>query len=159
MKTRSLLKRFAASPLLALVLRVCLGGLFVYAGVYKINYPGEFAETIASYQIVPYFLVNLTAAVLPWVELVCGALVILGIRPKAAALTLAGLLAVFALAVAVVLVRGIPIDCGCFRSMGDPVSWKTLLRDLVWLAMAVQVYCCDRLLHLENAFLAKVRGI
>jgi uncharacterized membrane protein YphA (DoxX/SURF4 family) len=72
------------NPWLALCFRVYLGGLFIYASIYKINYPAEFAETIASYQIVPYYLVNIMAVVLPWMELVSGTLLLAGIRPRAA---------------------------------------------------------------------------
>jgi putative oxidoreductase len=80
---------------LAFLFRLYIGGLFIYASLYKINYPGEFAETIASYQILPYALIGVSAVILPWVELVCAVLLVLGVRAKAAALILAGLLSVF----------------------------------------------------------------
>ena len=69
-------------PLLALAFRLYLGGLFIYASLYKINYTAEFAETIASYQMVPYWGVNLMAVVLPWIELVSGILLVVGLRTR-----------------------------------------------------------------------------
>jgi len=83
MKTAQVLKRWLVHPWVGLLLRIYLGGLFIYASMYKINYPGEFAETIASYQLLPFWAVNVTALIMPWVELVIGVLLVLGVRTKA----------------------------------------------------------------------------
>jgi uncharacterized membrane protein YphA (DoxX/SURF4 family) len=144
---------------LALAFRIYIGGLFIYASIYKINYPAEFAETIASYQLVPYFLVNVLAVILPWMELIAGTLLLAGIRPRAATAVLGGLLVLFTLAIGWVLLHGVPIGCGCFHTIEDPVSWKTLVRDLVWLAMTGYVYAFDRLFHLEEHFMMKLREL
>ncbi len=144
---------------LALAFRVYIGGLFIYASIYKINYPAEFAETIASYQVVPYFLVNITAVVLPWIELITGTLLLAGIRPRAATAILGGLLVLFTLAIAWVLFQGVPIGCGCFHTIEDPISWKTLVRDLAWLAMTAYIFAYDRLFHLEEHFMMKLKEL
>jgi putative oxidoreductase len=149
----------AESPWLALAFRLYIGGLFIYASMYKINYPAEFAESIASYQIVPYFLINFLAVVLPWIELVCGSLMVAGIRPRFAALMLFALLSVFTVAIAVTLVRGVPIGCGCFHSIEDQISIATLFRDLAWMAMTCHVYRYDSLFHLEKHFLMRIEGL
>lgn len=154
-----LIRLAATSPWLALAFRLYLGGLFVYASIYKINYPAEFAGTIASYEIVPYFLVGPMAVMLPWVELISGTLLILGIRPRAAILVIGGLLALFTLAIAVTLIRGVPIGCGCFHTIEDPISLATLFRDLFWLAMAAQVYRHDGVLRLEHHFWVNIKEI
>ena len=70
MKWPDRLKISITHPVLGLLLRAYVGGVFIYASMYKINYPGEFAETIASYQLVPFWAVNLMALVMPWAELV-----------------------------------------------------------------------------------------
>ena len=79
----------AASPWLALLFRLYIGSVFIYASMSKIIYTGEFAENIAAYQILPWWLVNFTAAVLPWMEIICGVLLIIGVRVKSAALCIA----------------------------------------------------------------------
>lgn len=137
---------------LALVFRVYIGGIFIYASLYKINYPAEFAETIANYQLVPYFLVNLMAIVLPWVELVCGLLLIVGFRVKAAALILVALLVVFGASILVNLLRDAPISCGCFHSLEAPMTWWTFIRDLIWLAMTLHIYLYDAVLQVEKRY-------
>jgi uncharacterized membrane protein YphA (DoxX/SURF4 family) len=135
---------------LGLTLRVYVGGVFVYASMYKINYPGEFAETIASYQLLPYWAINITALIMPWLELVSGVLLVLGVRTRSAAAVVGGMLILFSVVILITLLRGIPIGCGCFTSVEDPLGWDTLWRDLIWLAMTLQVYFCPSALQLEG---------
>lgn len=155
----SLVRRVLTHPFPALLFRVYVGGVFVYASMNKISYTGEFAETIASYQIVPYWAVNLMAVWLPWLELLCGILLAVGFRVRAMAMTIALLLCVFCLAIAINLVRGTPIGCGCFSSLEDDMSLMTLVRDLVWLAMVIHVFFFDKLLQLEKTFTPKIKDL
>lgn len=155
----NLLKKIFTHRYLALVLRLYIGGLFIYASVYKINYPAEFAESIASYQIVPYWALGFMAAVLPWVELVCGFLLIVGFRARSSAAVICALLLVFSLAVLLTILRDIPIGCGCFHGLEDPMTWNTFFRDLAWLAMALHVFFFDKAFHLEDRFSFSLKEI
>jgi uncharacterized membrane protein YphA (DoxX/SURF4 family) len=137
-------------PWLALALRLYIAGLFIYAGMVKINYSAEFAETIASYRMVPYWGVNGMAIAMPWIELIVGILLIGGVRVRSAIVVAGSLLLMFTVGIAVNLIWKAPIDCGCFHTLGDTISWKTLMRDLVWVAMAVYVYRYDRIFRLER---------
>ncbi|MEF9603853.1 methylamine utilization protein MauE, partial [Paracoccus sp. PXZ] len=58
-----------------------------------------------------------------------------------AAITAAGLLLVFAAALAINVLRGrTQIDCGCFRNgLKQPVSWLLVLRNLVLTGLALAV--------------------
>lgn len=150
-------KRFVTSPYLAVAFRLYLGFIFIYASMYKISYTAEFAENIASYQILPYWGVNLFAIIMAWAELICGTLLVVGVRSKAAVLMIAGMLVMFATAISLSLVRGIPIGCGCFHSLEEPMTWTTLLRDLVWLAIARHVYLFDSALQLERYFQLNIK--
>ncbi len=150
MKYFGWLKKGLTHPVLGLLLRVYVGGVFIYASMYKINYPTEFAESIAAYQLIPYWAVNLTALILPWIELVAGVLLVLGIRTKSAAAVIGALLFIFTLAILITMMRGIPIGCGCFTSVEEPLNWRTLVRDLVWLAMTLQVYVFPSALRAES---------
>lgn len=153
------LKRLLVHPWLAFAFRLYIGGLFIYASVYKINYPAEFAGSIASYEIVPYWAVGVMAVVMPWLELLCGVTLVAGIRPKASTLVLGGLLVMFTVAVFITLLRGVPIGCGCFHTLEDQISWRTVVRDLIWLGMTAHVYYFDRAFHLEHLFLVKVKEL
>ncbi|MDH3555163.1 MAG: DoxX family membrane protein, partial [Deltaproteobacteria bacterium] len=55
-------------PITALVLRIVLGWVFIYASLDKIRHPDLFAEAVYNYQLLPEVAVNLVAICLPWVE-------------------------------------------------------------------------------------------
>ena len=137
---------------LALVLRFYIAWLFIDAGMYKINYAAEFAETIASYRIVPYWAVNFMAISMPWIEIICGILLVCGIRVRSSIVIAGTLLVMFTLGIAINLLRNTPISCGCFDSMGEIISWRTLVRDLLWVAMTVHVFFYDSIFRLERKF-------
>lgn len=157
--TGSWMKIAVTHPILGLLLRIYIGAIFVTASMYKINYPGEFAETIAGYQIVPFWGVHIIALILPWTELICGLMLVLGLRTRAAAVLAGLMLVVFCVAIVVTLAREIPIGCGCFTSVEDPLSWKTLLRDILWLAMTVQIVLFPSALQLEDRLLLSLKEV
>lgn len=138
---RELLRRPAVHWLCALV----LGGVFVYASYDKILNPGDFARIMYHYQIVgpsklfPPLLPNLLAVTLPWVELVAGVLLIVGVWRREAAGLSGLLLIVFILAVSSALLRGIDLEnCGCFSVSGEgrAAGLKLILGDLGLLILA-----------------------
>jgi len=137
---------------LALLLRLYIAGLFIYAGMYKINYTAEFAETIASYRMVPYWAVNFMAVTMPWIELICGILLVCGIRVRSSIVIAGSFLVMFTVSIAVNLLWDAPISCGCFHSMGDSISWLTLMRDLAWVGMTVHIFFYDTIFRLERKF-------
>lgn len=132
---------------LAAVLRVALGAVFLYAGVIKIANPAAFAGSIANYQVLPYVGNYLVAAVLPWVEVICGGLLVTGWRARSAAALVAIMNVVFIVLLLSTVARGLDIDCGCFRQGGEKTSaWTAIFRDVLLLAAAVYVFrrerCC-----------------
>jgi putative oxidoreductase len=132
---------------LALAARLYLGAIFVAASWHKLIEPGAFAVDIATYQILPLALVNPMAIVLPWVEMVAGLMLIVGFRARAAALLIAAMMVMFTVAIAMALGKGLDMSCGCFASQGaaeDPISWRTIVRDLGWLALAAYALLLDR---------------
>jgi len=159
MKAILFVKKIFTHRYLALALRLYIGGLFIYASMYKINYPGEFAEIIASYQIAPYWAVNISAVVLPWVELISGVLLIAGIRARSAAVIIGLLMIMFAIAMFINLMRDAPISCGCFHAIGETISWWTLGRDIIWVIMTIHILLFDKAFHLENRFTLAIREI
>jgi uncharacterized membrane protein YphA (DoxX/SURF4 family) len=123
-----------------LVARLVLGGVFLYAGIVKIADPTAFAGEIAAYRLLPYFGNYLAAAVLPWLELICGVLLITGCRTMAAAAVVLFLTTLFMAALASTILRGLDIDCGCFRPGGEKTSaWTALGRDALLMAAGLIV--------------------
>ncbi len=95
--------------------RLILAGVFIYAGVVKGTDPVAFAGQVANYQILPYAWNYLVAATLPYLELLCGMLLLLNKRVRPAVLVLFVLNLIFMLALSSLIARGIDIDCGCFN--------------------------------------------
>ena len=123
---------------LILLIRLALGGVFLYAGIIKIADPVAVAGSVASYRILPYFGNYLAAAVIPWLEAICGLLLVAGWRVRGAAANVLILNLVFIAVLASALVRGLDIDCGCFHQGGEKGSaWIALIRDCFFLAGAV----------------------
>ena len=97
-------------------LRWLLGALMLWAAVSKLAQPTEFLGSIYAYQLpLPRSLLQLVAVVLPWLELLCGLLLIANVWCETALATLIGLLAVFVLATGQAWARGLDISCGCFN--------------------------------------------
>ncbi len=131
----------AMKKYLYIVTRVALGLVFVYAGILKIRDPNAFAGSVAAYKILPYGLNYLVAAILPWVETICGMLLVVGYRARAAAFIVIAMNLVFMAALASTIVRGLDIDCGCFRQGGAKTpAWMAILRDVLFLAAAIFVF-------------------
>ncbi len=126
---------------LTAVLRVGLGALFLYAGVIKIITPAAFAGSIANYQVLPYAGNYLAAAILPWIEVICGGLLVTGWRARSAAALVALMNAFFIILLFSTVARGLDIDCGCFKQGGDKTTaWTAIFRDTMLLVAAVFVY-------------------
>jgi putative oxidoreductase len=158
-KMLRIIKKILTHKYLALVFRLYIGGLFIYASMYKINYTAEFAEAIVSYQIVPYWAVNIMAVILPWVELICGILLVAGIRARSAAFIIVLLLTLFTFAILINLLKDAPISCGCFHAMGDKISWWSVLRDLIWVVMTAHVFFYDKAFQLGKRFSLSIKEI
>ena len=103
----------AANIIRALV-RIALGGLFIFAGATKAYDPGAFAIEIQRYNLIPWLPGALASVYLPWLEIMVGALLVVKRLERGALLLITCLLLVFTFALASATVRGLGIDCGCF---------------------------------------------
>jgi uncharacterized membrane protein YphA (DoxX/SURF4 family) len=117
-------------PAGAVVVRLLLGGVWLYAASHKVGHTGDFARMIYGYRVLHPELVNLAAITMPWMEVVTGALLVVGLLRRSAALVSCGLFAVFVVAIGLAMARGIDAPCGCFsvEPGTDPIGWVTLLR-------------------------------
>lgn len=124
----------AMAGMVSLLLRLSLGGLLVLSGTMKLGltksiwFPGagwvptltplDFAFAISAFKTgLPEPAIALSAFVVPWMEVVAGAALVLGWWTRAAALLAAALMVVFTALVGSVLVRGLPVDCPCFGAL------------------------------------------
>ncbi len=119
--------------------RLVMACVFIYASIDKILHPDLFAEAVNNYQVLPGYLVNLTALILPWLELILGFCLLINRWMAGASALAAGLMALFVGMIIFNLARGLDIGCGCFSAApdGNPVTLLTLLRDISFLIVSL----------------------
>jgi putative oxidoreductase len=133
----SRLDNFLHNDYLELFVRLAIGAIFIYASLDKIAAPAQFARIVYNYHLVPGELINLLAIIMPWVELICGISVILGIYKEGGILIIGFLLCVFAVSIGINLVRGVDLECGCFTvsSRAKSNALELLLRDIGYMIL------------------------
>lgn len=126
--------------------RIFMGGIFTLAGLAKIADPISFYSTLMGFRILPDFLLNFMAVYLPWLELLLGLSVLLGILYTTGALMIAAINTIFALAIISVILRGIDIDCGCFGLFSDllhipdKADGTAVVRNLIFTGMSYYIF-------------------
>jgi hypothetical protein len=112
-----------------------VGLIFATGGVIKLRHRRLFPGVIANYRLLPSALVVPVATLLPWAEIGLGAALVAGMRPLAVLLGVV-LLGIFALAIAISLLRGrAHISCGCGRpELSQSLSWALVMRNLLFAA-------------------------
>ncbi len=123
-----------------LVVRVVLGAIFLIAGASKVGHAAEFAQQIAAFRLLPQPTIAPMALLLPFLEMLLGGYLVIGLFTRVAAWVAAGLLLVFDGAIASAVVRGMTLSCGCFGSNDNTVTtWAEVARDAVFVLLAVVV--------------------
>jgi putative oxidoreductase len=124
-----------AKQLIEWLLRLGLGGVFIYAGVVKVLDTQQFTIDVQNYQLTSWTVSILVAVYLPWLEIFAGLGVILRRLYEGSLAALFGMTVVFLIAICSAWMRGLDITCGCFGKSTDPVSYPTMItRDLVLMA-------------------------
>lgn len=122
------------------ILQIVAGLIFVVASAYKIMTPGAFAHQIYNFKILPVWVINPAALVVPWLQLLCGLCLIFNRFALGASFIIALLMLSFQIALASALLRGLNIACGCFKSGGSPATWWTFARDFIILTLTWFVF-------------------
>lgn len=129
----------AVSRGITTVARLVIGIVFAHAALDKIANPDAFAHSIMNYNMVPLSMVNLMALILPWLELLAGTALVLGIWVRASAAVSGALLLVFIGAISAAMIQGLNINCGCFSQTGEgtKVGWPKVLENTGMTILAV----------------------
>jgi len=152
----SLIRRADDTGVPLLLARLVIGALFIYMGIMKLQDPIAFLKQINLYDMLPQqppYLLNGTAIVLPWLEVVCGIALILGVYLRGSGALIAVMLAVFTPAIflrawEIHTSDGTPFfqiafDCGC--GTGEVIIWKKLLGNAaLFLGSLVAVFSQSR---------------
>ena len=123
-----------------LVVRMCLGCVFIWGSLPKIRQPYDFLSAVYSYELVGPKLGMMVAMTLPWLELLVGICLVGGIFAGGALLAGAAMAAVFTFALSSTLYRGLRISCGCFGPGDDLITYFTVVRASVILVLSIAAY-------------------
>jgi len=128
------------------IARVIIGAIFLISGLAKISDPARFILTLREFRLFPEEIVPLTAVWLPWLELLLGLCVLVGLLHRTSALLLACMNAGFLSAILSVIVRGIEVDCGCFGMLADLLGlpdmadMKAVVRNVVFIGLCLLIF-------------------
>lgn len=139
----STVRGFLTGPYASLIPRIILGGVFLIAGVIKALDPGALAAAIRSYELyLPEWFISLSAYSLPYLEVLLGFYLLIGLFTRVSAWATNALVVLFLLALVQGALRGLNIDCGCFgpSAGGEPGSpWLDAARDVGLLALGLHL--------------------
>jgi uncharacterized membrane protein YphA (DoxX/SURF4 family) len=144
------------------VIRLGLAAVWLISGGLKVANADQTAVAVQAYRVLPTNLVGLVAAVLPFLELAFGLLVLVGIGQRLMGVLAALLLLVYIAAIAQSWARGLHIDCGCFTRGGEVGANQTqypqdILRDVGFLVLAAWLIVRPRSLFSVDGWLGGSR--
>ena len=126
---------------LSFVFRIALGIIFIISGAGKLPEGAAFVDQVEEANILPHALAWVYGTALPYVEIVIGALLILGLLSRFAA-GIGGLAALsFIIGNSTRLYQGLYGECGCFGTIAslDLSTRDALIIDFVLMIMAIQI--------------------
>jgi len=126
--------------------RIILGGVFIYASIDKIAFPENFANIIRGYNLIPESFVGLSAFVLPWIELIIGIMLVIGLFIKESSIIITSLLSIFLFAIIIQVTKGPIEDCGCFGKMpffSSSNSYFLILRNLILISLSIMIFLVE----------------
>ncbi len=146
-------------PWAGLLARLVVGGVWIWAGVLKLPDPEGSVTAVRAYQLLPPELADVVGRLLPTLEIVVGACLVLGLLTRGVGLLSALMQAAFIAGIASVWARGIAINCGCFGDGGpdpdafDKYPWEIARDSGLLLASLLLVWLRRTPLALENVLL------
>lgn len=139
-------------PWLTIRVQLALGVIFIVAALPKLLDPPSFAHMIYNYRLVPGGVINLAALIMPWLEILCGLALVIGVWTRPARDLIALMLIFFIVAISINIFRGNAIDCGCFNVADAGKTYEQrldsmkldIVRDLGMLLMVAQLWWAER---------------
>lgn len=127
-----------------LLFRILAGGLFIFAAAIKLDDPAGFSEAISGFKVIPEgaeHLNILATFVVPWLELISGICLVLGLWTRASATIVVVMLLGFCGLIYSAIYREMELTCGCFGKIDfvcdGPLGWCSIIRNGVHAAVAL----------------------
>ena len=126
-----------SNPFVNLILRLFVGGTFVLSAVTKLPHHSQFVEIVKEYDLLPNYLATGYGNALPWIELVVGVYLILGILRKYSAIASILMAVSFMVANISSIAQG---EHSCGACFGETISlpvWQAMTIDVLILSAAL----------------------
>lgn len=111
--------------LVGLLARLVLGIVLLVAGGLKVGNPRGSARAVQAYEVMPFDIAGYVGYALPWIEVIVGALLVLGLFTRVTGFIGTLLMVAFVVGIAQAWARGLTIDCGCFGGGGEVAAEET----------------------------------
>jgi uncharacterized membrane protein YphA (DoxX/SURF4 family) len=117
--SRARLTGSSPSEWVSLVARLVLAAVWLIAGLLKLPNLDQSVLAVRGYQLLPYDLALVVGYLLPVAEVLLGALLLIGLFVRPAAIVSGVIMLAFVIGIAQAWARGLAIDCGCFGGGGE----------------------------------------
>ena len=141
-----------------LLARIVLGVVLIWAGAAKVGRPKTSMRAVQAFDILPTQLAGWVGLTLPFVEVILGVLLVIGLFTRVTAVVSTLLMLAFVVGIAQAWARGLTIDCGCFGGGGQVAASETtygldIARDLALAACGAYLVWRPRSLFSLDRFL------
>ncbi|MDQ2846747.1 MAG: DoxX family membrane protein [Actinomycetota bacterium] len=150
-------RRATTLDVVGLVVRLGVAAVWLISGFEKASDSLQTIVAVRAFQILPETAVHPVAAVLPYLEIALGLLLLVGLAIRLTAVISAVMLVIYIAGVISAAARGLSIDCGCFGGGGTVATGQTqytaeILRDVGFLLLAAYLVWRPRsLLSVDGA--------
>jgi hypothetical protein len=129
---------YSIDPVMGAIICGSCALLFAVAGAHKLRERPEFTQTLAGYRVLPARLVSPAALLVPILECLIAAGLLMPSARERASLAGAALLVMYAAAMGLNLLRGQrQLDCGCLGPRGGGVISRALVWRNILVALAL----------------------
>jgi putative oxidoreductase len=127
-------------PYTATTARWALAGILLTAGISKLPRRAEFTQAVLAYNILSVRFARIAARCIPWLEIVAGLGLLIGLYTSVAAALACMLLSAFTIAIGINLWRGNDLDCHCFGTAHQTkIGPGALLRNLLLILITLVI--------------------
>ena len=152
---RESLNNFLYGNKVITALRIIMGILFIYSGIFKAYDPLNFSRVIYLYDISPEILVPYGAIIFPIVEITIGLLLLLGYKIKSSSLIAVLLMIFWTTVISINVYRGNSFDCGCFElnkfGIKEEIGIPLIIRDIIFLIILYLILQArEHILSIDN---------
>lgn len=131
------IKKAIYTRYISLFIRLLVGGIFIVSSIAKFPLHSKFIEVVQSYQLLPDLIATAYALALPWVELLVGSYLILGILIKPSSIVTALLGISFMVANISAIIQGEQYCPDCFGELFSLAVSQAISIDIFIIIAAV----------------------